>query len=143
MNRRPFPRIAIVSALALLSCLSVSSGQAVRASAAPRPSETSETVVVPAWMAWRAFHDSLKFYSRQSVTAVNDMLAQKFGLTATEATTFMNAGESFLAALERIDADARAEVQARYGRPPAPPRNPQRRVPVFPAGTDSERVYGR
>lgn len=96
-----------------------------------------DTSAIPAWLAWRAFHDSLLYYGQRS-RAVNTMLDEKFGLTAREIGALRNAGERFLQAMSRIDADARAMVQARYGsdrrpnavRPPARPTLPDRERPI-------------
>ena len=99
------------------------------------PVGASTDPAIPAWLAWKVFHESLTFYARQSTAPVDKMLGGQFGLTTAEAAALMGAGQSFIQEIERIDSDARAEVQARYGSSPAAPRNPQRSIPVFPAGT--------
>jgi hypothetical protein len=53
------------------------------------------------------------------------MLSNQFALTASQGQALRNAGQTFIAAIQRIDSDARAEVQRRYyggtlqvGKPP-------------------------
>jgi hypothetical protein len=130
MNRHRFPPMFLAFGLVLLSMSNVAASQEPTASTSPN--ETSDSAAVPDWMVWRAFQESLRFYARQSSAALNDMLAQRFGLTATERTALLSAGESFLTTIDRIDSEARAELQARYR--PRAPRNPARRLPEFPPG---------
>jgi hypothetical protein len=98
---------------------------------------TSQTV--PAWVAWRAFHDSLTFYNKRSATEVNKMLNAQFGLTSAQAAAFLNAGQTYVADIQRIDADTRTEVMRRYthvlagNRPPSsgartPPTGPEKSI---------------
>ena len=130
MKRRRFPAILIVFGVVWLSLWNVAATQEPAASISPN--ETSDSTAVAPWMAWRVFQESLRFYARQSSAALNDMLAQKFGLTATERTALLSAGESFVTTIAQIDSEARAELAARYR--PAAPRNPARRLPEFPPG---------
>jgi hypothetical protein len=128
MKRRGFPPLLIVFGVVLLFMSNVAASQEPAISISPNVS--SDATAVAPWKAWRVFHESLRFYAHQSSAALNDMLAQRFGLTATERTALLSAGESFVTTIARTESEARAELAARY-RPPAP-RNPARRVPEFP-----------
>ena len=75
----------------------------------------AQAVSVPDWLAWKVFHQSLAFYEARSHAQVADMLASQFGLTGAETAMVSNVGQEFVAAMERIDSEAKAEVQARYG----------------------------
>jgi hypothetical protein len=67
------------------------------------------------WLVWKVFHNSLTFYSERSADALNAMLNRQAGLGETEAALLVKAGQSFVATIDGIDADAKAEVQRRYG----------------------------
>jgi hypothetical protein len=69
---------------------------------------------VPAWLAWRVFHDSLTYYRNQSASAVHDLLRKELGLTPAQANLLMDAGQSYIAELDRIDGATRVEVRRRY-----------------------------
>jgi hypothetical protein len=80
-----------------------------------------EALPVPDWLAWRVFQDSLTYYRGRSAAAVERMLAERAGLTPAQTVALATAGQAYVTALARIDADARAEVQARYAiSPPGP-----------------------
>jgi hypothetical protein len=75
-----------------------------------RPGPTSSE-----WLAWKVFHESLTFYGEQSAAALDAMLSRRTGLDHAEAALLLKAGQSFVATIDSIDADAKAEVQRRYG----------------------------
>jgi hypothetical protein len=90
----------------------------------------SSAQAVPEWMAWRAFQESMSYYSQQSSERFNRMLASQFGLTRAQADALLNAGRTFIADIQRIDADAQVEIRRRYpdalgpgNWPPAGPPN--------------------
>jgi hypothetical protein len=62
----------------------------------------------------KAFHDSMRFYSRQAPDAVKRVLTQKAGLTPEQADAVLQAGPGYLQEMKRADAAAHAEVQQRY-----------------------------
>jgi hypothetical protein len=74
------------------------------------------------WLAWKVFHDSFAFYARQSGAQVEEMLASRFDLTPAEAAALLAAGRTFVGAIQRIDADAKAQADTRYGRLVRPAR---------------------
>jgi len=87
----------------------------------------------PSWMAWKVFHDSLVFYSQRPGSQLNKMLAAQYGLGSAEAQLLMSAGQTYLDAIKRIEMDAKAEAQRRYGNAvPAssPPKEPVRRSSI-------------
>ncbi len=75
----------------------------------------SNPASVPAWLAWTVFHHGLTTNAQTSGASVDLTLAVQFGLDAAEASALRAAGPRFAAAIARIDSDARATVQARYG----------------------------
>lgn len=78
--------------------------------AAQTPVET-----VPAWVAWRVFHERLVYFRQQrSPQQVTQSLITQFGLNPGQAASVLNGGDAFVRALERIDDDAKAEVRKRY-----------------------------
>lgn len=90
------------------------------------------TTAVPNWLAWKVFYESLAFYQARAGGQVTETAASQFGLDAGEAATLSNAGQAFVAAIARIDAEARAGIEVRYGtiQPPANlPRPPNRQPP--------------
>ena len=82
-------------------------------------------------MAWRTFHRSLAFYDQKSPDGVARMLKGKFGLTATQASALLRAGQQYLSATQQIEQQTRAEIRKRYipvlsAKPGAmPPAGPQ------------------
>lgn len=69
----------------------------------------------PDWLAWKAFHQSLAFYQSRSNDKVSRMLAVRFGVKGGDETTLLQAGQSYVKTIDSIDADARADVRARWG----------------------------
>jgi hypothetical protein len=132
MRKRLSVGIALVADLAVITAMNVGATHEGIPQSEPLVQASSATVV-PEWMAWKAFQDSLRFYARQSSAAVNNMLTANFGLSNTECRALLVSGELFVSAFDRIDADARAELQARYR--PIAPRNPRHHLPAFPPGT--------
>ena len=99
---------------------------------APPGPETSGATP-PSWLVWRAFHDSVEFYSRRSPIAAAGLFAERAGLTTSEAQSVVTAGRDYLEQLTMIDEKARAEIRARYEfslRPPQPV-GPSQRQPVL------------
>lgn len=78
------------------------------------PGSTTAGAPVPEWLVWRAFHDSMRFYSKQSPDAVKRVLTQSAGLTPEQADAILQAGPQFLQEMDRVDEAARNEVQQRY-----------------------------
>ena len=110
VNHNPHPRLLTVAVLVAMSVVpDLALGQA-----GSQPGSQASTAV-PAWLAWKVFHESLTFYRTRSGAQVNDMLAAQFGLDGADAAVLSNVGQEFVAAMERIDSEAKAEVQARYG----------------------------
>src|SRR5437870_155356 len=101
-------RPTIRQVLFAVTCLA---SQVTSADAAQAGASTQDSV--PRWLAWKVFHQSLASLVQRSVD-LNALLGRKFGLTAVEIPNFVTAGQSFLASLERIDAEAKAEVLRRY-----------------------------
>ncbi|HEY6924935.1 MAG TPA: hypothetical protein VI653_15780 [Steroidobacteraceae bacterium] len=78
------------------------------------PGITTAGATVPDWLIWRAFHDSMRFYSKQSPDAVKRLLRQKAGLTPEQADAVLQAGPGYLQEMERADSAAQIEAQQRY-----------------------------
>lgn len=78
------------------------------------PGITEAGAPVPDWLVWRAFHESMQFYSKQSPDAVKRVLTQKAGLTPEQADAVLQAGPGYLQEMDRVDAAAQIEVQQRY-----------------------------
>lgn len=89
---------------------------------------------VPEWLTWKAFQRSLAFYNRQSPQGVQDLLATRLGVPRASAALVLSAGETYLAELERIDAETRQAINARYRPERAPPVTLTR--PSFRSGTE-------
>ena len=90
-------------------------GPPVELSHAAQLDSAAQPVAKSNWLAWKVFHESFAFYARQSAGQVEEMLASRFALTQAEATALLAAGQTFVAAIERIDTDAKAEANRRYG----------------------------
>jgi len=73
----------------------------------------AQQTAVPTWLAWREFHASLSAFQQRSID-INKLLQSKFGLTDTQVSAVVSAGQSFLASIQRIDTDAKAEALRRY-----------------------------
>lgn len=145
MSCRQCSRGCLCFIVAVLLASRVGFGQAARQPASPAAGSGSpDPSSVPTWLAWKVFHDSLAFYGRQSISQVNGMLTSQFGLDSAETAALLNARQPFLAAIERIDTDARAEVQTRYGTDRRPPADLPRPSPGRVAGpAPSERPIVR
>lgn len=140
---RPF-HVLLVTA-AIVAALGASAAPSARAQGAPPLASGSETqsLPVPDWLMWKVFHESLAFYRNRSPQQVEAMLHERAGMASGQASALHAAGALYVAAIERIDADARAEIQARYGnklprRPgsdPPPPPPVDRPVDARPAIT--------
>jgi hypothetical protein len=110
---------SVFCALALLAPQLVSSATAQKATSRPG------SAPAPEWVAWRVFQQSLAAFVRRSPN-VNGMLRAQFGLTEAESSALLNAGQSFLTAVQNIDTYTKAELLRRYpARRPdgSPPRN--------------------
>jgi len=82
----------------------------------------------------------MQHYNKRSPDQVRKFLVDRFGLNAAQTSALLNAGQLFLAEIQRIDQDARAEAAKRYKwvpsdtKPPAPgtatkrPAAPQKSV---------------
>jgi hypothetical protein len=70
---------------------------------------------VPEWLAWRVFHSSLAFYRGRSEAALETMLRERLGLGPGEAAVLYSAGARYLATEDRLEAEARLALQARFG----------------------------
>jgi hypothetical protein len=99
-------------------------GPPVESSHAAQLDSVAHPVPAPNWLAWKVFHDSFAFYARQSGVQVEEMLASRFDLTPAEATALLAAGRTFVGAIQRIDTDAKAQADTRYGRLVRPARPP-------------------
>jgi hypothetical protein len=115
--------IAVSVVTVVLLAVDVHPGKAVQRTASPPSPPSSTNNTTPPWLAWKVFHESLIFYSRQSMDQVADVVHLQAGLDRGKAAALLTAGRTFVAALDRIDADARNEVQRRYGVDKAPPRD--------------------
>src|SRR5262245_55738903 len=105
-------------------------GPPVELSHAAQVDSTARPVSTPNWLAWKVFHDSFAFSARQSGVQVEEMLASRFDLTPAEATALLAAGRTFVGAIQRIDTDAKAQADTRYGglaRPARPLNNARAR----------------
>src|SRR5262249_24531895 len=69
---------------------------------------------VPQWMAWRGFHDSLVLYGKRSPGQVRQILGGPIGLNDVQTAKLLSAGQTFLADLDIVDRDAKAEAAKRY-----------------------------
>jgi hypothetical protein len=107
-------RGALAAAVALTMCLGpdVAVGQGGEQRAAGPVGATTATP--PAWVAWQALYQLLSVGDR-SPAMVERMVVRRAGLTGTEAAALLTAGRRYLEAIARIDADARAEVDRRWG----------------------------
>lgn len=74
------------------------------------------TEAAPEWAVWRAFYGSLDYYGQQSALAVQELLLERSGLTATEAGVVQGAGREYLSELALIDQQARTDISARFAR---------------------------
>lgn len=99
---------------------------------------------VPDWLVWRVFHDSMRFYGKQSPEAVERVLTQKAALTPDQADAVLRAGSAYLQAMTSIDDAAQAEIQQRYRSADLPsstrniPRPAFRKGAVPPSGPPVE-----
>jgi hypothetical protein len=118
-STRPFTTVSILGSILLALC--VQSSEAAQRPESPPALGSLTRNAAPGWLAWKVFHESLIFYSRQSIDQVNDVLRLHVGLEPPAVRTLLNAGQAFAGALDRIDAAARAEVQRRYGSDKQPP----------------------
>jgi hypothetical protein len=93
---------------------------------------------VPSWRSWKVFYDSLAYYAKRSPEPVNQMLAVQFGLTRAQAASLLSAGQSYVATIQSIDEDAKAEARRRYpditGPSTPPSGQPPRRTKTLPSG---------
>jgi hypothetical protein len=119
----------------------VSLGQTPDRRAVSRTATCTDSRVgpVPSWLAWKAFHESLRIRVQRSGQGPAKTLESQFGLSSYEVKTLVDIGQQFLETLAGIDRDARAAVQARYGADPPPsiarsrnPRNENDRIPGRP-----------
>jgi len=94
---------------------------------------------VQAWVGWRVFHERLVSAHKKPGAQVAQQLGRQFGLTTAQTAVLMSSGQSFIAAIQRIDDEATAEARKRYPdafRPERPrptitkstPRGPQNSV---------------
>ncbi len=100
---------------------------AERGSALPLTKGPPEDKLAPEWSAWRELYTSLNRLPLESVPPQERLL----GLTPSEADAVLQAGQDYLWRLSRINEDADAEIQARFG---------YRYGPPLPAGIDPRRV---
>jgi hypothetical protein len=94
---------------------------------------------VPSWRTWKVFYDSLAYYAKRSPEPVNQMLAVQFGLTRAQAASLLSAGQSYVATIQSIDENAKAEALRRYPDITGPPGSPSRqttprRTKTLPSG---------
>ncbi|HVX90164.1 MAG TPA: hypothetical protein VHC20_00780 [Candidatus Paceibacterota bacterium] len=68
----------------------------------------------PDWSVWRAFYGSLRYYSRKSPDLVKELLTGNIGLGDAQAALLLSMGEQYLNDMDRLDANARAELTRRY-----------------------------
>jgi hypothetical protein len=126
----------------LLFCLILSTAVSAMAQAASSPSSTAKELV-PDYLAWRMFHQSTAFHHKeaaskatsqaaptseprrtpferqQRVNVFDQAMHKEFGITPEQSAILLNHGNTFLQALERIQTDAKAEVDRRYNTPAA------------------------
>ena len=75
---------------------------------------TQTTEVAPSWLVWKVFYDSLSYYAQRSPNKDGQILKENFSLTSSQASLLLNSGHAFLAELQRLDDEARAEANKRY-----------------------------
>jgi hypothetical protein len=99
---------------------------------------------VPTWLTWKVFYESLDFYGKKSPQQDTKIVTEQFRLLPNQATALLNSGQSYVADIQRIDGDARAEAAKRYkyvplqtGRPD--PNSPKSR-PAIPQKSIQERA---
>jgi hypothetical protein len=108
------------------------------------PGTTKAGAPVPDWLVWRVFHDSMRFYGKQSPDAVKRLLTEKAALTPDQADAVLKAGPGYLQAMSSIDAAAQSEIQQRYRSADLPsstrniPRPAFRKGAVPPSGPPVE-----
>jgi hypothetical protein len=108
---------------------------------------------VPNHLAWRVFHESIAFHHEEAAKRLgtpassagprtlfskatrpnpfDGVLKKQFGLSPEQVTRLLSSGRIFLAELENIQKDAKAEVRRRYMTPPKPlaaSRGPQKTI---------------
>ena len=69
---------------------------------------------VPAWVGWRVFHERLASANKKPGAQVAQQPGRQFGLTTAQTAALMSSGQSFIAAIQRIDDEATAEARKRY-----------------------------
>ena len=111
--RHTFLMLLIIASLALPSMLE---GQQ------SAPSIVATQTAVPDWLTWKVFHQSLNRYSEKSTAKTTELFKEQFGVAAKASPAVLALGQSFVATLDRIDADAKKELDRRYGMdlPPLP-----------------------
>jgi len=70
--------------------------------------------LVPTWVAWKVFYDSLDFYGKKSPQQDTKIVSVQFRLAPSQSTALLSSGRSFVAEIQRIDTEARTEAAKRY-----------------------------
>jgi hypothetical protein len=97
----------------------------------PLGSRNAGLVQAPDWVVWREFYDSIEYYNRTAPSRVQELFAERAGLTSSESAAVLDAGYDYVQRLSLIDGDARTEVKSRFQAKdvaPLPPGLVQRRA---------------